>query len=119
MLVLSCWALSWGGSLGCEGNRTDTASAAGARDERDPRPVSLQGRTAPGPETRKKADPTPEIIEASKRLLVERADAPIGSEFPLTVGGQSYIGRIEEHDNPNNEPGRPSGKHKGVTVYER
>lgn len=93
---------------GCEGGRAEAASAATAPNNRG---------TGTTRETREKAEPTAELSAASKKLLVEHADAPIGSEFPLSVGGKRYVARIEEHDNPGNEPGRPPGKHKGVTVY--
>lgn len=97
---------------GCEGGRAQAASAAQAKDDRGPKHASGQG-----PETRQKAQPTPELIAASEKLLAEHGDAPIGSEFRLTVGGERFVARIEEHDNPGNQPGRPPGKHKGVTVY--
>ena len=48
------------------------------------------------PETRKKAKVTPEIIAAGEKLLAERADAPLGSEFPMSVGGRRYTGRIDD-----------------------
>lgn len=70
------------------------------------------------PEMRKKAPVTPQIIAASQEILVEHADAPLGSEFPIRVDGKRYVARIEEHDNESGSPGRPPGKHRGVTVYE-
>jgi hypothetical protein len=98
------------GLAGCEGGRAEAASAVTASHTR-------ATATTRGFETRQKAKPTPELIAASEKLLAEHADAPIGSEFPLSVGGERYVARIEEHDNPQNEPGRPPGKHRGVTVY--
>lgn len=70
------------------------------------------------PETRKKAPVNPRIIAASQAILLEHADAPLGSEFPVQVDGKNYIARIEQHDNASSAPGRPPGKHRGVTVYE-
>ena len=71
------------------------------------------------PETRKKAPITPALVEASRRLLAEQHDAPVGSEFPMVVEGKPYLARIEEHDNASGSASRPPGKHKGVTVYVR
>lgn len=104
--TLLCLALP-----GCESRRAEAASAVKAPNDRGTK------HAASGPETRQKAKPTAELIAASKKVLAEHADAPIGSEFPLSVGGQRYVARIEEHDNPGNESGRPPGKHKGVTIY--
>jgi hypothetical protein len=98
---------------GCEGGRAAVGSAE-AKQPSDSKPTETKS-----PETRQKAKLTPELVEASEKLLAEHASAPVGSEFPLTVGGKTYTGRIEEHDNPEGEPGRPPGKHRGVTVYER
>jgi hypothetical protein len=67
---------------------------------------------------RRKAPVTPEIIAASQAILNEHADAPLGSEFPIQIEGKKYVARIEAHDNPTGSPGRPPGKHRGVTVYE-
>lgn len=67
--------------------------------------------------TARKADPTPEVIARAESILREHPDAAIGTEFPFQLNGKRYVARVEEHDNPEGKPGRPSGKHKGVTVY--
>ncbi|HYJ09026.1 MAG TPA: hypothetical protein VEX18_08450 [Polyangiaceae bacterium] len=96
--------------VGCEGGRAEAASVVTP-------PHNRRSASKRGFETRQKAEPTAELIAGSEKLLADHADAPIGSQFPLSVGGARYVARIEEHDNPGNEPGRPPGKHKGVTVY--
>lgn len=98
-------------SSGCDGKPAEAASLGRGRP-------SPQGGLPERAEVRKKAAVTPALIAASERLLQQHADAPIGSEFPLTVEGKRLVARIEEHDNPSGAPGRPPGKHKGVTVYE-
>lgn len=75
--------------------------------------------SAPTESGRKPAKPTPDVIAAGAKILAKNPDAKVGSEHPFVVDGKHYVGRIEEHDNPANEPGRPPGKHKGVTVYEK
>jgi hypothetical protein len=112
VVVLVSTALGCVGLPGCEGGRAEAASALKA-----PNHHGTKRAHAGSPETRQKAEPAEELITASKKLLAEHADAPIGSEFPISVGGKRYVARIEAHDNPGNEPGRPPGKHKGVTVY--
>jgi hypothetical protein len=96
---------------GCPDGRSPTQRAMSSASP-------IEGSVPASPETRRKAPVTLEIIAASKRLLEERAGAPIGSEFPLDVAGKRYLARIEEHDNEEGSPERPAGKHKGVTVYE-
>jgi hypothetical protein len=64
-----------------------------------------------------KAEVTPAIAQKAEEILKEHPDAALGSEYPFTLNGQRYVGRLEEHDNPSGEPGRPPGKHRGVTVY--
>ena len=89
-----CWVLCIPLAVGCE----------------------LAGGTASVPSGRK-AEPTPEIIAKAESLLKENADAKVGTEIPFRLNGKRYVGRVEEHDNPSGEPGRPAGKHKGITVY--
>lgn len=69
--------------------------------------------TAPG----KKAEVTPALEKKAQELLAEHEDAPYGAEYEFSLEGRRYVARIEEHDNTSNEPGRPPGKHKGITVY--
>lgn len=65
----------------------------------------------------KKAELSPAITQKAEEILNANPDAPLGSEHPFTYDGKRYVGRIEEHDNAAGDPGRPSGKHRGVTVY--
>lgn len=60
---------------------------------------------------------TDELIHVSERLLEQHADAPVGTEVPFSHGGRRYVARIEEHENATNNPKRPPGKHKGVTLF--
>ena len=66
---------------------------------------------------RKVAEVTPEIAAKAVEILRANPDAEYDTEFPFTLGGRKYVARIEVHDNPNGDPQRPQGKHKGVTVY--
>lgn len=80
-------------------------------------PSNPPASAAPG--VGKKAEPTPEIIQKAEEILRSNEDAPYGREIPFRLNGKRYVARVEEHDNSTNEPGRPQGKHKGITVYER
>lgn len=66
--------------------------------------------------TQQKAEVTPELTRKAEELLRENAGAAIGTEIPFSLKGRRYVARIEEHDNPGGDPGRPAGRHKGVTV---
>jgi hypothetical protein len=66
---------------------------------------------------RKIAAVTPAIIAEADKILRTHPDAPMGAEFPFEVGGKKYVGRLEQHDNPDGDPTRPQGQHKGITVY--
>jgi hypothetical protein len=80
---------------GCQNDvvRTTPAGKSSARPALDP------------------ADLTPELIAASKKLLKEHQDSPIGTEFVLHLHGEEYLVRIERHEDAER------GKHKGVSVY--
>jgi hypothetical protein len=67
--------------------------------------------------TQRKAEVTPALARKAEEILRKNEDAPLGTEIPFTLDGQRYVARFEEHDNPEGDPGRPAGKHKGVTVY--
>jgi hypothetical protein len=96
--------VTFGLFLGC------SRAEANARAE----PKTVQAR-----ESGRKAEVTPALAKKAEELLLEHADAAIGSEYPFTLDGRRYVGRIEEHDNATGEADRPAGKHKGVTVYEQ
>jgi hypothetical protein len=63
------------------------------------------------------APTSPEIVARAEKILAEHADEPVGTEIPFTLNGRRYVARLELHDNPDGSPERPSGQHKGVTVY--
>lgn len=94
--------------LGCLACNCQSASEAAER-----RP-SLEGTAV----TRKKAAPTPEIIEKAEEILRKNPEAALGSEYRFELGGKRYTARMEQHENVSGNPKRPPGKHKGVTVYE-
>jgi hypothetical protein len=64
-----------------------------------------------------KAEVTPELAKKAEEILNANPGAELGTTVRFELDGKAYIGRFEEHDNPEGEPGRPAGKHKGVTVY--
>jgi hypothetical protein len=98
LLCVGCLSLA-----GCQGKQAQAAEPEGAT------------QSSPG---RKAAKPTPEVIAKAEALLKANPDAKMGSEMRFKVGGKRYIARVEEHDNAGNDPERPPGKHKGITVYE-
>lgn len=53
----------------------------------------------------------------AERILEAHRDAPLGTEIPFEHEGQRFVARIELHDNPAADPGRPAGSHRGVSVY--
>jgi hypothetical protein len=91
------------GWLCCHGLACESAHADGQRPG-----AAVGGR---------KAEVTPELAAKSEQILRQHHNAPIGRQIPFRLNGRRYIARIEEHENASGEPGRPLGKHKGVTVY--
>jgi hypothetical protein len=67
--------------------------------------------------TRRPAAITPEIVAKAEEILDAHSQEPMGTEFPFELGGKKYVARIEQHDNPDGDPDRPTGPHKGITVY--
>jgi hypothetical protein len=96
-------------ALGCS-----RANSAGRDDPPDGNASRREGVPL---EAGRKAPTSPEIVERATRILAEHGDEPVGTEIPFTLNGRRYVGRIEVHDNPDGSPERPSGEHKGVTVY--
>ncbi|HKO46312.1 MAG TPA: hypothetical protein VJV79_01230 [Polyangiaceae bacterium] len=86
-----------------------TAEAEG-RAANEPKPEANKGPT-------QKAEVTPALAQKAEGILRANEGAAIGAEIPFTLEGRRYVARIEEHDNSGGDPGHPSGKHKGVTVY--
>ena len=115
MIKLSVCVLGAALSVACANSHAETpannAPAAAAQAPRAPEP---------SPEyTDKKAEVTPALARKATQILREHGDEPLGTEVPFTQDGKRYTARLEEHDNPNGDPERPQGKHKGVTVYEQ
>jgi hypothetical protein len=85
-----------------------------------PAPPELSASTtppSPPPQPRTFASATPPIIAKADEILKAHPSAEFGSEFPFEIDGRKYIARVEEHDNPDGDPNRPLGPHKGITVY--
>lgn len=69
------------------------------------------------PRQRTIAEATPDIVAKAAEILDADSSAPIGKEVPFELNGRRYVARFEWHDNPDGDPDRPIGKHKGITVY--
>jgi len=63
------------------------------------------------------AEVTPAISAKAEEILRANPQASIGTEFPFELAGHKYVARVEQHDNPDGDPNRPQGPHKGITVY--
>ena len=61
---------------------------------------------------------TPEIKDASERWLKEFYKSPVGTEQRVVVDGKPLLFILQWHYHPPGYVGAPSGKHKGVTVFE-
>jgi hypothetical protein len=69
------------------------------------------------PAIRRPAPITPQIVAKATELLGANDSAKIGTEFPFEMDGKRYVARLEVHDNPDGDPNRPLGEHKGITIY--
>jgi hypothetical protein len=58
------------------------------------------------------------LAQRAEAILLENREKPVGTTISFTQSGRRYLARIEMHDNPENNPARPPGRHKGITVYE-
>jgi hypothetical protein len=61
---------------------------------------------------------TPAIIDASERWLKEFYNSPIGTQQKVSIDGRSLVFVLQWHYHPPGFVGGPTGKHKGVTVFE-
>ena len=61
---------------------------------------------------------TPDIIDASERWLKEVYNSPVGTEQRIVVTGRPLLFILQWHYHPPGYVGAPTGKHKGVTVFE-
>jgi hypothetical protein len=104
-LGMRIWPLLLLSFLGC---------SRGVEPERQSVPEPKGDVSAP---SQRKAEVTPELARKAEEILRENEAAGLGTEIPFVFDGRRYVARIEEHDNPSGEPGRPQGKHKGLTVY--
>lgn len=62
---------------------------------------------------------SPALAQRAEAILLDNREKPVGTTIPFVESGRRYLARIEMHDNPENDPARPPGRHKGITVYER
>jgi hypothetical protein len=60
----------------------------------------------------------PTIIDASERWLKEVYHSPVGTREHVTVDGRPLVFILQWHYHPPGFVGGPTGKHKGVTVFE-
>ncbi len=101
----------FGVALGADCHTTPTVAVEASA------PAASAPATTAKPVTLRPAETTPEIIAKATELLWANDTAKIGTEFPFAMNGKRYVGRVEMHDNPDGDPGRPQGEHKGMTVY--
>jgi len=106
--------LTWFGlvlGVGCHAAPTVAVVEASA-------PVASALSSAPTrPATRRPAEITPQIVAKATELLWANDSSKIGTEFPFDMNGKRYVARMEMHDNPDGDPNRPQGEHKGMTIY--
>jgi hypothetical protein len=60
----------------------------------------------------------PAIVDASERWLKENYHSPIGTRQQVSVDGRPLVFILQWHYHPPGFVGGPTGKHKGVTVFE-
>ncbi len=58
------------------------------------------------------------LVDASEHWLKEVYHSPIGTEQKMTVDGRPLVFVLQWHYHPPGFVGAPTGKHKGVTVFE-
>ena len=61
---------------------------------------------------------TPAIVDASERWLRQVYHSPIGTEQHMMVEGRQLVFILQWHYHPPGFVGGPTGKHRGVTVFE-
>jgi hypothetical protein len=61
---------------------------------------------------------TPAIVDASEHWLKQVYHSPIGTEQHMVVDGRPLVFILQWHYHPPGFVGAPTGKHKGVTVFE-
>ena len=105
--------LTWFGfvlGVGCHAAPTVAVEASA------PAPSEISSAPAKAA-TRRPAEITPQIVAKATELLWANDSAKIGTEFSFDMNGKRYVARIEMHDNPDGDPERPQGEHKGMTIY--
>jgi hypothetical protein len=101
------------------------STAAACRRSAQPAPVvetavaaPIEASAPPSDASRRTiAEATPDIVAKAAEILETESSASIGTEVPFELNGRRYVARFEWHDNPDADPDRPLGKHKGITVY--
>ena len=61
---------------------------------------------------------TPVIVDASERWLKEYFHSPVGTQQRVVVEGRPLVFILQWHYHPPGFVGGPTGKHRGVTVFE-
>jgi peptidoglycan hydrolase-like protein with peptidoglycan-binding domain len=79
--------------------------------------LGINATVTPGLTRITQSQVTPQITAGAVTILNAHARQPVGSEYPFTANGQSYVGRIELHFHPYGGAEKPWGYHHGVSVY--
>ena len=108
-VLIACFGVA----LGCHTAPTAAADASAPATSGAQTSVAAPAK----PTIRRPAEITPEIVAKATELLWANDSAKIGTEFPFDLNGKRYVARMEMHDNPDGDPNRPQGEHKGMTVY--
>jgi hypothetical protein len=115
---------SWTGS-----EASDSARVARRSPSEEPRPRASKARQTEAQQAaqqspheplplKKPEKVSPALARRAEAILLDNREKPVGTAIPFTQNGRRYLARIEMHDNPENNPARPPGRHKGITVYE-
>ncbi len=94
-----------------------SCASGGGSDERQP----ISGAASPDFSTHEFVAVkvlTPEIKDASERWLREFYNSPVGTRQTVVVEGRPLLFILQWHYHPPGYVGAPTGKHKGVTVFE-
>lgn len=123
---------SWSGSEASDSTRIARHNRAAEPARRqEPQQVPQEPKQSEQPQPSERQSPheplplkKPEkvsmaLAKAAGTILLDNREKPLGTTVPFEHGGRRYLARIEMHDNPENNPLHPPGKHKGITVYER
>ncbi|HEY6561738.1 MAG TPA: hypothetical protein VI072_30925 [Polyangiaceae bacterium] len=123
---------SWSGSEASDSTRVAHRNrAAEPVRQQEPQRAQLEPKQIEEPQPSEQQSPheplplkKPEkvslaLAKTAGTILLDNREKPLGTTVPFVHSGHRYLARIEMHDNPENNPLRPPGRHKGITVYER